>query len=117
MPLPYSGDNDFNILHSWITAIFWLHGICPEMNPGNGTAIINRIKNTLVDGKEDIFIEDINETEDNCRLVIGEYYKVIMKHPEFISYWRFQKRKDETVREYEFKVEKINKNEIAEGEI
>ena len=98
--LPYKGESQFNILHDWMCLVFWLGNVCPEMKPGSGVALIYRLENCLMEARDDVNIEDIPESEENCRHVITQYMEVVQKYPEFIVYWKVMGRRDERVRDY-----------------
>lgn len=91
MPLPHKGDNIFNILHSTGTAKEWLKDEFPEVKTENGVLIIKRIKTAYLENGEDVYINDIEESEDNCRKIIEEFSKVIKIHPGIITYWKYIK--------------------------
>jgi hypothetical protein len=86
--LPYKGNNDINILHSWLCLVFWLHDVCPQMDPGHGVTLIQRLKNALVAQRDDVVLEDIPEEYQDCQKVISEFMEVYLRHPGMLYYFK-----------------------------
>lgn len=84
------------------------------MLPGNGVTLINRLKNALSSNETDIIIDDIPESTEDLKMVIDQYMEVVNKHREFISYWTNGGLKDERLKEYNYRVRTVSREELKE---
>lgn len=86
--LPYTGEGEFNILHSWGSLYCWCRNKYPQIGWRISTEIFCRLKKSLIDDMPEIEIDDIPIEPEQAQQIIDDAMKVINKHPYILAYWK-----------------------------